>query len=458
MRFIHMSTPHRFTRDLTGALHSGVWDSQGILASAQHMVARKPKWLARLVERLIAAFPYPPSYTALLTYLEGDAEFARTCARINWTKYRDGRLHARRRIRLQPVQMADPPAAMGQLNLPHIPTEAALAAWLRITPGRLRWFADLCGRNRRHPVGPLRTYGYHWVAKHNGKSRLLEIPTWGLKQLQRKLLAGILNLIPAHPAAHGFRSGRSIVTNALPHCGKPFVLRLDLTDFFPSIPAARVVRLFRTVGYPETVARLLMGLCTTCLPLDAWKTKPNAPFDGSDHAEWQRFASRHLPQGAPTSPAISNLAAFRLDRRLAKLAISLDADYTRYADDLTLSGGELLARSARRVVHLIAVIAGEEGFSLNHRKTRSLRKSTRQSVTGVVVNLRPNVTRVEFDQLKAILTNCVRHGPASQNLAKHTDFRAHLAGRLSHMSMLNPNRGRKLWVIFDHIAWVATSS
>ena len=294
---------------------------------------------------------------------------------------------------------------------------------------------------------------YRWIAKKRGRPRLLEIPCPGLKRIQRQILETILNRIPAHPSAHGFRAGCSITSNALPHCGKDIVLRFDLADFFPSIPIGRVTRLFRTIGYPVMVARLLTGLCTTLLPHDAWDARPNAPLDGSDHAIWQRYAARHLPQGAPTSPALANLAAYRLDKRLSSLAQRLKADYTRYADDLAFSGSQEFAQHHRRFSELVARIVTEEEFALQFRKTRIMRQSGQQSVAGVVVNLRPNVRRKVFDQLKAILTNCLRHGPTNQNRHQHPDFHAHLAGRVAQIAALNPSRGQKLWAMFDRVDW-----
>ena len=131
--------------------------------------------------------------------------------------------------------MSRPPAAAGTVDLPPIETEGALADWLGISLAKLLWYADTAGRNRQHPDGPLRPYRYRWVAKPGGRLRLIEIPKPALKRLQRKILAEILDRIPPHPAAHGFRRGRSIVTNASMHCGKRIVLSFDLADFFPSI-------------------------------------------------------------------------------------------------------------------------------------------------------------------------------------------------------------------------------
>jgi hypothetical protein len=348
--------------------------------------------------------------------------------------------------------MHKPPAGICGIAIPKLVGEGDVARWLGIEPRQLRWLADIRGRNRKHPPGALRTYRYRWIPRRDRFPRLLEIPKLVLKRIQRKILADILDAVPAHPAAHGFSAGRSIVTNAAPHCGKATVLRFDLTDFFPSITSARVFRIFRTIGYPDDVARILTGLCTTSLPADVWEVRPNARI-GADFIIRQRLITRHLPQGAPTSPALANLAAHRLDRRLSALARAAGAAYTRYADDLTFSGDGELARSRKSFAAYVAHIASEEGFSLNFRKTRIFRAGVRQHVTGVVVNVLPNISRHEFDRLKAILTNCVRHGADSQNRAGIADFRAHLIGRVAHIASINSARGEKLRRIFRQIAW-----
>ncbi|MDB5307646.1 MAG: RNA-directed polymerase [Gemmataceae bacterium] len=440
----------RFLSSLAGAFLAGVWTATALRAALKAATADRPVQVPGLIPRLLAKYPQPPEFGALSGFLAFDPGMTRALNRLT------GRPNPNPRRRTRPIRpqvMGQPPARLGPLSIPPLATETALATWLGLSDGKLRWYADLTGRNRKHPAGPLRHYRYRWVPKRRGPARLLEIPKPGLKQIQRKVLDEILAKIPLHSSTHGFRSGHSIVTNAVPHCGKRIVLRFDFADFFPSVPVARVVRIFRTVGYPETVARLLAGLCTTCLPADGWAARPNPPGDGSDHSTWQRLAARHLPQGAPTSPALANLAAFRLDRRLAKLAATVGADYTRYADDLTFSGGDELARRVKRFAAAVAVVSGEEGFTLNYRKIRVMRRGGRQHVTGVVVNARPNVPRAEFDRLKAILTNCARHAPGSQNRENRPDFRAHLAGKVSHVSAVNPTRGRKLRAIFDRIQW-----
>src|SRR5262249_23774937 len=153
-----------------------------------------------------------------------------------------------------------------------------------------------------------------------------------------------------------------IKTFASPHAGRRIVLRLDLCDFFPSVPASRVHALFREAGYPRRVARLLTGLCTTVTPEDAFPESIGATEVG-----WKtrrRYAARHLPQGAPTSPALANLCAYRLDVRLAALAESLGAAYTRYADDLAFSGDEEFERGIKRIHVQVCRIALDEGFEV----------------------------------------------------------------------------------------------
>jgi RNA-directed DNA polymerase len=169
---------------------------------------------------------------------------------------------------------------------------------------------------------------------------------------------------------------------------------MDLQDFFPSISGARIQAFFRTVGYPEVVADLLGGICTNATPRDIWN---NAAWDVR-----RLYTRPHLPQGAPASPALANLCAYRVDCRLSGLAKSAGAVYTRYADDLAFSGGEAFERCVERFSTHVAVILHEEGFTVHHRKTRIMRQGVRQRLVGLVANQRVNVIRADADRLKAI--------------------------------------------------------
>jgi hypothetical protein len=415
-------------------------------------LGQAPRWINGLAKKYVGKFARGtrPRARDVVEFLRSDAAFNESYARSKIKPAIVDRFSS-------PAEML-PVSAAAAWQVPAIETEGALATWLRATPEELEWFADLkhlCTRSREEK---LRHYSYRVLAKPGGSVRLIESPKQRLKQMQRAILTGILDRIPAHNAAHGFQKGRSIKTFAAPHTGQRVVLRMDLRDFFPSIRSARVQALFRTAGYPERVADLLGGLCTTATPRHVFSQKristPEFTIDPAAlfHA-WQTYAFPHVPQGAPTSPALANLCAYRADCRLNGLARAAGATYTRYADDLAFSGGADFDRCvARFAIHAAAILL-EEGFEVNHRKTRVMRRGVRQHLAGVVTNEHVNVVRADFDRLKATLTNCVRHGPASQNREGHANFRAHMAGRISFVEMLNPQKGARLKKIFEQISW-----
>jgi len=350
------------------------------------------------------------------------------------------------------------PAAAAQVwSVPAIESVRTLAEWLRLSESELQWFADLKGLQSKpnlHGTGSKLThYYYRTLSKKTGSLRLIEEPKPHLKQMQRRILSEILDRVPVHPAVHGFVRGRSIQTFAAPHVGRRVVLRMDLQDFFPSFAARRVQAFFRTAGYPESVADLLGGLCTNVAPRNIWKDLE--PGTGRSLVRYvQSLYSRpHLPQGAPTSPALANICAYRIDCRLNGLAQATGAAYTRYADDLVFSGDEGFEKCVERFSLHVAAILIEEGFAVHHRKTRIMRQGVRQYMAGLVANQRVNVVRTDFDRLKATLHNCVRHGPQSQNREAHPSFRSHLEGRVGFVETINPEKGRRLRQILERIQW-----
>jgi hypothetical protein len=472
-------------RNLAAALLAGDWKPVEMRQRLYRAWGRRSKWLMGLANRAQSQFPVPPTHDELTTFVLADPRFRSSLVHFT-SESRSRRARGMEIFWVRPTmgESAVPTTAA----LPNLPTTGELAKWLNLTPGQLTVYADVKRLNRFHGERDERRhpYRYRWIPTRGRAPlptepalppglfrrvvnwltgavrltlpagpghRLLEIPKSRLKRAQRKVLDEILSRVPPHDAAHAFRAGRSVLTNAVPHCGRRVVLRFDLSDFFASVPAGRVKGVFLALGFPPTVARLLAGLCTTVTPFELWERFPGGPraMTRADQDTAERLRRPHLPQGTPTSPALANLCAFRLDCRLAGLAAKLGATYTRYADDLTFSGGDDLRRAADRVRRLVMTIAAEEGFQVNARKTRVLPSGRRQRVTGVVVNAHPNCARAEFDTLKAILTNCVRHGPASQDRDSHPNFRAHLLGRISHVAQLNPTRGAKLRAIFNRI-------
>ena len=414
---------------------------------AARTLGRPWRWLRPLAHRYVEAFAgrTRPRHRDVVQFLLADDGF-----QFAQSKY--GHEVSIAQWLTEPQRMQPVPAAR-RWSLPVIESAGSLAEWLSLSDGELEWFADLKGLGNKLRNPKLQHYRYRILPKRSGGIRLTESPKPRLKELQRRILSAILDRVPVHPSVHGFVKRRSIVTFAAPHAGQQVLLRLDLRDFFPSYPAARVQALFRTLGYPESVAGLLGGICTNAVPRNAWDSRPQE----IDFKQWcearMLYAHPHLPQGAPTSPALANLMGYRLDRRLSGLANSADAVYTRYADDLAFSGGAAFNRGVERFSAHAAAVALEEGFSVNHHKTRVMRQGVRQYLAGTVVNQKVCPCRRDLDLLEAILTNCVRSGPASQNRAAVPSFRAHLEGRVSFVEMINRAKAQPLRALLETIEW-----
>lgn len=349
---------------------------------------------------------------------------------------------------------------LASYHLPVFHTPQELADWLGIRVGELAWLVHRSNSDRRPADEQRSHYVYRWIKKRSASSeagspnsrplqtqwRLIEAPKQTLKKVQRRILTEILEKIPAHQAAHGFVPGKSIVSNARPHVGQAVVMKIDLQNFYANVTYNRVVAIFRSMGYCREAAIWLGRLTTSAAP---W----SLAVPGGDEELRSLYVRRHLPQGAPTSPALANLSAFGLDVRLSGLLKKFAGNYTRYADDLTLSGNNDFRFALRCVIPLTEQIIRSERFRVNHRKRKIIRRGHRQVVTGIVVNEKLNTSRDEFDRLKAILHNCVKMGPASQNREQVEDFAAHLQGRVAFIAQVNPARAIKLRRLFEQINW-----
>lgn len=430
-------------------------------ARGKHALGHPWPWLKRLAAEAYEALRYvPPSsrHERVLATILDFAPFQRAC-RIAPAATRP---RPRAYLPSHPI-MASPPPALRSVTVPALATPGELAGWLGVSLAELDAYADLDGwRTPRSADARHGHYHYRWLAKRDGGARLIEAPKHTLRALQRRVLAGLLNHVPPHDAAHGCVPGRSVRSHAVLHSGAAVLVKLDLRDFFGRIPAGRIHALFRSLGYPPACARYLTGLTTHCTPRAVAAAVPQAPYASPEARRRQlRWGAerieRHLPQGAPTSPALANLCAYRLDVRLAGLAAACGGRYSRYVDDLSISLPQGDAPLGRRVLRTLAAIALEEGFEPNWRKAGVFPAAVSQRVTGVVVNHQPNLPRAEYDRLKAIVHNCRRHGPDSQNHAGHPDFRAHLRGRLAWLAALNPAKGARLLHAFAQIDWPDTT-
>jgi hypothetical protein len=330
---------------------------------------------------------------------------------------------------------------------------AQLCRLLDIDNDELAWFADGQGRSRR-ASSALQHYRWRALPKRGGV-RLVAAPKPRLKEIQRRLLRHVLSEIALHDAAHGCVPGRSVRTALEPHASARVLIRLDLESFFPTVSAGRIRGLLRARGIEDEVAELVTGLCTTAVPVRVWSAAPR-PTDPRAIVAHVRLGellrAPHIPQGAPTSPALANAVSYGLDRRLAALVARFGGRYTRYVDDLTFTGGPFLLTHRHRFVDAAMTVVLDEGFTIAHRKTALQTSAGRLHTLGAVCNDRPRLARPERDRLRAILHNCVAHGGPSQARGR-PHFRDELLGRIAAATALDPGFGARLRARFDQIDW-----
>jgi retron-type reverse transcriptase len=319
--------------------------------------------------------------------------------------------------------------ALARHDLPVLSTPADVARALEIPVPRLRWLAF-------HSEAVQRAhYVYFEVPKRSGGTRLLSAPHDSLAKAQDWILHNVLEKLPVEEPAHGFVKGRSTVTNARPHTGADVVVNLDLSNFFPSITFPRVRGVFQKLGYSPAVSTVLALLCTE-------PPRRQVEYDGQRY--WVAIGERGLPQGASTSPALSNQVAKKLDRRLSGMCKKHGLTFTRYADDLTFSAPEGKRGEVPMLLARVRHIVTDEGFAINPKKGRIQRAAGRQEVTGIVVNDKLSVPREEVRRLRAILHAAKKTGLAAQNREKIPHFEEHVRGKIAYIHMIDPAKAAPL--------------
>ncbi|WP_319778093.1 retron St85 family RNA-directed DNA polymerase [Maridesulfovibrio sp.] len=246
--------------------------------------------------------------------------------------------------------------------------------------------------------------------KSSEKNREIDEPLPSLKEIQRWILDNILCEIPISPYSKAYRKGQSIKSNARFHIKQKYVVRLDIKDFFPSINFKQVFKIFKETGYSKEVCGLLTGLCS----LD-----------------------NCLPQGAPTSPALSNIFMYRFDNRISKYCVKNKIRYTRYADDMTFSGdfnyGSLISIANK--------ILSDYELELHHEKTKVMTQAQQQRTTGLILNSKMNTPRVLRRKIRQELHYLKKFGLSGHlNYTQNTkaNYLQHLLGLCNFVLNINP--------------------
>ena len=319
---------------------------------------------------------------------------------------------------------------LASLGLPALSTASDVAAALGIGE------RDLAILTYHRGAATVEHYHRFTIPKRRGGVRVISSPKRRLRVAQSWLLGNVLAVLPVHEAAMAFRPALSIAHNAAVHAGGRVIVKIDLRDFFPSVGFPRVKRLFEGLGYNEGVASIFALLATEA-------PRVAATLDGE-----RRFVAvggRCLPQGACTSPALSNLLCRRMDARLTGAARTYGFAYTRYADDLVFSHREKNA-AVGPLLDLVRHVVADEAFTVNEEKTSVMRPHQRQAVTGLVVNAGagPRVGRDDLRRFRAFLHQYEKFGAAEMSKRIGRDATAYACGYLSFLHMVNPEQAERL--------------
>lgn len=306
-----------------------------------------------------------------------------------------------------------------------------------------------------NPNNDKNRYKSFTIPKKTGGEREISAPQRGLKNMLHYVNMLLQTIYEPSEFATGFTPGRSIVDNASRHCNQNYVLNIDLKDFFPSIDQARVWRRLQLspFNFKQPIANIIAGLCSMKVVSDN--------EDGSKNIKYV------LPQGAPTSPTITNMICDTLDRRLGGLSRRFGLVYSRYADDITFSGMRNVFASDSPFMLELKRIIEDQKFTINQKKTRVQKKGHRQEVTGLIVSNKVNTTRKYTRELRQLLFMWERYGKDAINSKFITHYRANktyvkgnphienvISGKLLFLKMVkgeDDSTYKKLQERYDHL-------
>lgn len=319
-------------------------------------------------------------------------------------------------------------ASLATLALPALQDLKDLSEATGISREKLQW---LCYHRQ---VATIDHYSRFQIPKRKGGFRNISSPKPMMRVAQNWVLENILEKLPIHDSATAFRAGKSIVDNAQAHTSNKLIVRIDLKDFFPSVRFHRIKGLFSSFGYNYGLATVFALLCTDSARIGA---KLN------EQQFYVALGDRYLPQGACTSPALTNLICRGLDNRLTKLAMTLGWQYTRYADDLVFSHEDTQA-DLKKLMGLARKIVKDETFEINEDKTLIMRPHQRQTVTGIVINEGDmRLSRRDLRNFRAFLHQYTLEGAEAMSKKLGKDATLYGRGYISFVRMVNPAQAQK---------------
>lgn len=277
------------------------------------------------------------------------------------------------------------------------------------------------------------------IKKKSGTDRLINAPISGLKSIQKCLSLIFQTIFEVSISANGFVPGRSIIDNAQMHVGNNYVYNLDLKDFFPSIDQARIwgrlkSKPFNLIGERQIIGNMISSLCCTQLTVNRLNSS----------SEWISVEKNVLPQGAPTSPVMSNIICGQLDFYLTAVAKRFNLKYSRYADDITFSSMHNVYQENSDFIKEVQRIINSQGFHLNLSKTRLQKRGYRQEVTGLTVNLKVNINKKYLNEIRSWIYKWESYGYSRTNhfynnkykIDNSLKFEKPLKGKLNFLSMI----------------------
>jgi len=297
------------------------------------------------------------------------------------------------------------------------------------------------------------------VKKRSGGYRQIVVPEPFLMRAQRWINKNILSVPRNHPQSKAYQKGQSIYNNAEIHCGAKWLIKIDIERFFESISEKQIYHVFLKMGYTNLLSFELARLCTIVTSnKNKNKSKRWTPEIKNYKYYYYGGGLGHLPQGAPTSPRLSNLVFFKLDNNINEIAKNYNCSYSRYSDDLTFSTYSFSRDTAKNMISEISTILSESGFRRNTKKTKIIPPGARKIVTGLVVNdTRPKIPKDLKMNIENHLYYPIRYGLKShcqkRGFQSILGFRNHLRGLIDYVAAIDNALAKKYLKKFNKIEW-----